>query len=77
MSRGNMQTKIQSMHESWVNVFVGYIIGLVAQLIVFPLYDLDVSINENLQIAFIFTCIALLRNYAVRRFFNNKLTSQK
>jgi len=70
-----MQTKLQSMHESWVNVFVGYIIGLVAQLIVFPLYDLDVSINENLQIALIFTCIALLRNYAVRRFFNRKLTT--
>ena len=66
-----MQTRLQSLIEAWVNVIIGYIVALVAQLIVFPLYDLEVSFSQNLQIGLIFTVVSIVRSYLLRRFFNH------
>jgi hypothetical protein len=65
-----MQTRMQSLIEAWVNVIIGYFVALVAQLIVFPLYDLEVSFSQNLQIGLIFTVVSILRSYMLRRLFN-------
>lgn len=65
-----MQTRKQSLIESCVNVFIGYLVALVAQMTVFPLMGIEVSIEQNLTIGLIFTAVSLARSYAVRRAFN-------
>ena len=65
-----MQTRLQSLIEAWANVAIGYFVALAAQLIVFPLYDIDVSMSQNIQIGLIFTAVSIARSYVLRRFFN-------
>ena len=68
-----MQTRLQSLIEAWTNVAIGYFVALAAQLIVFPLYDIDVSMSQNIQIGLIFTVVSIARSYALRRLFNRSL----
>lgn len=65
-----MQTRLQSLIESVANVAIGYCVALLAQLAVFPLYGMEVSISTNLQIGLWFTAISIARSYCVRRAFN-------
>lgn len=65
-----MQTRLQSFIEAWSNVAIGYFVALAAQLIVFPLYDIDVSVSQNIQIGLIFTAVSIARSYLLRRLFN-------
>ena len=60
-----------SMVESITNVLVGYLVAVVAQLIVFPIFDIRISTADNLTIAAIFTVVSIVRSYALRRFFNS------
>lgn len=65
-----MQTKKMSLIETIVSVIIGYIISLAAQLIIFPLFDINVSLAENLMIGLFFTVVSIIRGYLVRRLFN-------
>jgi hypothetical protein len=65
-----MQTRIQSMIESVLNVAIGYGVALTAQIVVFPMFGLHATMQENLIIGAIFTGISIVRSYAVRRLFN-------
>ena len=65
-----MQTRLQSLVESCLNVLVGYLVALATQLIVFPLLDIPVRLDQNLLIGAIFTVVSLARSYALRRAFN-------
>ncbi|MDY0136363.1 MAG: hypothetical protein RBS36_04250 [Thiomicrospira sp.] len=67
-----MQTKMQSAVESGANIFIGYLVAVFSQIIIFPLFDIFVSTGENLLIAFYFTLISFARVYLLRRFFNAK-----
>ncbi|WP_074701452.1 DUF7220 family protein [Nitrosomonas ureae] len=66
-----MQTRAQSLTESFANVTIGYFVALVAQMIVFPLYEIEVSVSQNIQIGLIFTAVSIARSYLLRRFFNH------
>ena len=65
-----MQSRLQSLLESFANIAIGYLVALAAQLIVFPLMDIPVRLDQNLVIGAIFTVVSLARSYALRRFFN-------
>lgn len=65
-----MQTKLQSLLESVANVAIGYLVALTAQLIVFPLMNIPVRLDQNIVIGAIFTVVSLGRSFALRRFFN-------
>ena len=67
-----MQTPRQSFTESTCNTIIAYGISLVVQLLVFPLYNIHITISENFQILTIFTVTSVLRNYLIRRFFNKR-----
>ena len=68
-----MQTKYQSLIESLTNILIGYLTALLSQVLIFPLFDIYVSLQDNLLIGLYFTIISLLRSYLVRRYFNKKL----
>lgn len=65
-----MQTKTQSLIESVVNILIGYLVALASQLVVFPLFGINIPLTDNLLIGFWFTAVSIVRGYAVRRYFN-------
>ena len=67
------QTKLESLLESVINIIIGYCIALASQLILFPLFDIHISLSTNLWIGFWFTLISLIRSYVLRRWFNARL----
>lgn len=66
------QTRIESWIESVINVIIGFIISLSAQIVVFPIVGIDASFSDNLILSAVFTTISLVRGYLVRRYFNNR-----
>lgn len=65
-----MQTKKMSLLETITSVVIGYIISLIAQMIIFPIFDIKVSFEDNLLIGLFFTVVSIIRGYFVRRLFN-------
>ena len=64
------QSKRMSLLESIVGTFIGLLVALLTQMIVFPMYNLEVTLIENFEIGLIFTAVSLMRSYIVRRVFN-------
>ena len=64
------QSKFQSFIEACTTVGSGMLVALAIQLLIFPLYDIQITMFENFQIVVIFTTTSLLRVYIVRRCFN-------
>jgi len=65
-----MQTRIQSFIESFINVAIGFGVALISQILVFPLFGINIPMESNLLIGAIFTVISIARSYLVRRVFN-------
>jgi len=68
-----MQSKKHSLIESITNVVVGYIVALISQLAIFPIFDIHVELKTNLYIGLWFTIVSIIRSYLFRRVYN-KLT---
>ena len=64
------QSKKNSAIESFFNVIIGLIISFIIQLIIYPAMQIEVSINQNLIITFVFFVASFLRGYFIRRLFN-------
>jgi hypothetical protein len=67
------QTRMGSLIESLMNIVIGYIVALASQLVIFPLFDINVPLSTNLWIGAWFTAISLVRSYIIRRWFNARL----
>lgn len=65
-----MQSKKMSLIETVLSVLIGYIVALLSQIVVFPLFDIEVSLIDNLLIGLLFTVISIIRGYYIRRLFN-------
>lgn len=65
-----MQSKKMSLIETLSSVAIGYIISLAAQMIIFPIFEINVSLTDNLLIGLFFTAVSIIRGYYVRRLFN-------
>lgn len=64
------QSRKHSLLESLVNVALGYFIALLAQLTIFPLFGIYISLQDNLLIGLLFTVVSIVRSYTLRRLFN-------
>lgn len=64
------QTKKGSIAEAWANIAVGFSINYVANLLIFPLFGMHISLTSNLLMGSIYTVISLVRSYVLRRWFN-------
>ena len=69
MSFRRSQSRTASLIEAGANVLVGYLLALLAQQIVFPLFGIHTSLAQDSAIAAAFTLISLLRSYVLRRLF--------
>ena len=68
-----MQSRLESLVEVLLNTVIGWLTAIITQIIVFPLFDIHVSFSEQIGISLIFTTIAIVRSYMIRRWFNKKL----
>ncbi|MFM8808331.1 MAG: hypothetical protein ACKOJB_05400, partial [Chthoniobacterales bacterium] len=66
-----MQSRTMSLIEALANVLVGYGVAVTTQAVVFPLFGLHASLDQNLAIGLIFTGVSLVRSYVLRRLFNS------
>lgn len=65
-----MQSKRNSLIESFANVAVGYFVAVGSQMVVFPILGIHIEHRTNFIIGLIFTVISLVRSYLLRRLFN-------
>src|ERR1700704_988896 len=63
------QSRTMSFVEAITNVGVGFLLAVLAQITLFPMLDLQVSVADNLLIGMIFTAISIVRSFALRRLF--------
>ena len=68
MIRG--QKKSISFLEVFLNTIIGYAVAILTQLVVFPLFDINITHSQNLFLGLIFTIVSIVRSYLLRRFFN-------
>jgi len=54
---------VKPLTKSIIITSTGYVIGLIAQFIVYPLFGLVVSLSSILSLGIIFTVIAFCGNY--------------
>jgi hypothetical protein len=66
------QTRSQSMFEAVMNILVGFIINLVLNFTVFPLFGWHITLAQNIGLGAIYTIVSLLRSYCLRRYFNRR-----
>lgn len=67
------QSRLESLIESVINIVIGYNVALLSQWLIFPMFDIHVSLTDNLLIGAWFTAISLVRSYVIRRWFNARL----
>jgi hypothetical protein len=65
-----VQTRLESLIETMVGTLVAFVISVLAQRLLFPLYNINIPISNSVEIVFIFTIATIIRSYVVRRFFN-------
>lgn len=70
-----MQTKLESFVESCINVAIGLVISVIANLLILPHYGTHLTVSNNIQISAAYTAISIVRSYTVRRWFNARIKS--
>lgn len=65
-----MQSKTHSLAEALMNVLIGFLVMLVAQMVIFPAHGIYIGIGTNLSIGASFTVVSVARTYTLRRVFN-------
>ena len=61
------QSRRMSLVEAIANVIIGFAVALLTQIIVFPLFDVEVTLGENLAIGSLFTLTSICRSFVLRR----------
>jgi len=63
------QSRAMSLVEVIANVVVGYGVAVVTQMLVFPLFGLQMTLAQNLKLGLIFTVVSIARSFTLRRVF--------
>ncbi|OYW43137.1 MAG: hypothetical protein B7Z38_02655 [Rhodobacterales bacterium 12-64-8] len=63
------QSRVMSLVESIANVVVGYGVAVVTQILIFPIFGLQTTLAQNLQMGAIFSFVSIARSFALRRLF--------
>ena len=67
-----IQKRIYSLLESFTNVVIGYLVAVGSQIIIFPLFGINIPIQDNFLIGLWFTIISIIRSYILRRIFTKR-----
>jgi hypothetical protein len=64
------QSRLMSLVETLANVCAGFGLAVITQMVVLPVFGIQLSLSQNVQISLIFTVVSLLRGYVLRRLFD-------
>ncbi len=59
------------MIEVATNIAIGLVVSFISQIVIFKLYDIHISVTQNVEITIWFTVISIIRSYLIRRWFNS------
>jgi uncharacterized membrane protein len=65
------QTRRMSLLESVTNVVVGYMLAIITQIVVFPLFGILTDLKQHLAIGLAFVVVSLARGFVLRRVFEH------
>jgi len=68
---GKGQSPRSSIIEAWVNIVIGFTISYGANFLIFPLIGSHLTAGQNFWIGWIYTAISIVRQYTIRRWFND------
>lgn len=63
------QSRRASFAEATTNTLVGYGVAIAAQVAIFPLFGIYISVADHAVIGLLFTAVSLVRSYVLRRLF--------
>ena len=61
---------MNSAFEAVTNVAIGYLVSVLANVLILPLFGYNVTIADSFAIGLAFTAVSLVRSYLLRRAFN-------
>lgn len=68
------QTRLGSLVEAAVNIVIGYVINFIMNLVILNgIFNLGISLLQNLWIGLLFTGVSLIRQYVIRRWFSTRI----
>lgn len=70
---GPGQSPRSAITEAWLNIIVGFSINFCANLLLLPLLGARMTAANNFAIGWVYTAVSILRQYAIRRWFNKRL----
>lgn len=59
--------------EAWANIIIGFAINYIANLFILPLVGASFTHTENFLMGWMYTAISILRQYAIRRWFQDQI----
>lgn len=65
------QPRLHSLVESVVNISAGFVVAVIVNYLLLPLFGMHPTLKDSMWIAVIFTFIGIARSYLVRRLFNH------
>ena len=63
------QSRAMSLVEAVANVVVGYGVAVATQILIFPIFGLHMTLEQNLKLGAAFTLVSIARSFALRRLF--------
>jgi hypothetical protein len=75
LNPGAGQSPRSAIIEAWFNIAIGFTINFIMNLLVIPLavHGGHLSAADNWWMGWVFTTISIVRQYAIRRWFNARL----
>lgn len=67
------QSRRASIIEAWVNIFVGLSFNYCLNFLLLPMVGAKLTLATNFWLGSIFTAFSMLRQYAIRRWFNERI----
>ena len=64
------QSRRHSAIETITGVAIGFIVSVLAAMIVYPMFGHSFTLSQNIGITVVFTVLSIARGYCVRRVFN-------
>jgi len=77
LPHGGGQTRAGSLAEAVTNVVAGFLMALLGQQLIPPLFAIHIGLAAHFGIASLFTLLSLVRSYLLRRLFNSVTRRQQ
>jgi protein-S-isoprenylcysteine O-methyltransferase Ste14 len=65
-----MRGNVRSLIESIIDIGTGFILALLIQIYIFPMFNLYPTIEVGIKLSLIFTVVSILRSWFWRTMFN-------